>query len=377
MTAHDVAQSLKDRAARAGFDAVGLAAAGRLDRDAEALSAWLRAGRGSGMEWIARSAGPRVDPRDLVPGCRSVVSLAVSYWPGAKAASTPDGSARVALYAQARDYHRTVGAAARSLAAWLEETTGTAARAFVDSGPVLERAWAERSGIGWIGKNSVVISRELGSWLLLAEILTAAAIEPDEGPHADFCGTCTACLDACPTSALVAPRVLDAARCISYWTIERRGSVPRGRREGNGEWIFGCDVCQDVCPWNRRFARTAPGPLVEPRPDLRGLDPVEVLSMTEWDFRERWSGTPLLRAKWEGMRRNACIVLGNRREAASVPALERALADADTVVRGHAAWALGRSGTEPARRALDDALAGEQDAGVREEIAEALAGLRA
>jgi epoxyqueuosine reductase len=162
------------------------------------------------------------------------------------------------------------------------------------------------------------------------------------GPHADFCGSCTACLDACPTRAIVAPGVVDSGLCISYWTIEHRGSVPAQRRAGNGDWIFGCDVCQEVCPWNRTFARARTDDPFARREDLRSLDPAELLALDEAQFRARYSGTALMRAKWEGMRRNACIVLGNRRDPAAVPALEAALSDPDPVVREHAAWALER-----------------------------------
>jgi epoxyqueuosine reductase len=173
-------------------------------------------------------------------------------------------------------------------------------------------------------------------------VLSAAAMEPDAGPHADFCGTCTACLEACPTAAIVEPGVVDSGRCVSYWTIEHRGAVPVERREGIGDRIFGCDDCQTVCPWNRSFANPRGADPLGARDDLRGLDPIEVLGMDEAVFRARFSGTALMRARWEGMRRNACIVLGNRRDASAEPALRRALGDPDPDVRDHAAWALGR-----------------------------------
>lgn len=338
----ELVSGLKARAAAAGFDACGVASAERLERDGAALAAWLAGNREGTMAWMARAPEKRSDPRALLPGCRSVVALAMSYWPGEGAAATPVGRARVALYARGRDYHKVLRRRLEELAAWLDATTGTESRAFVDTGPVLERAWGERAGIGWIGKNANLISRDAGSWLLLGEILTTAELEADAGPHADFCGTCTACLDACPTGAIVAPGTVDANLCISHWTIEHRGGVPESRREGLGDWIFGCDVCQDVCPWNRTFARARADDAFAWREDLRGLDPVEILGLDEASFRARFSGTALMRAKWEGMRRNACIVLGNRRDPAAIPALEAALEDPDPVVREHAAWALGR-----------------------------------
>jgi epoxyqueuosine reductase len=216
---------------------------------------------------------------------------------------------------------------------------------------VLERGWAEASGLGWIGKNANLLTREHGSWLLLGEILTTVDLEPDPGPHAEFCGSCTACLDACPTHAIVEAGVVDARRCISYWTIEHRGAIPEAERPGLGDWIFGCDVCQDVCPWNTGFARPSAFEKFGPRADLEGLDPLEILNSSEAEFRERYSGTALMRAKWEGMRRNACIVLGNAGGTDALPALARACQDPDPVVRSHAAWAHGRI---EARRAASE-----------------------
>ena len=342
MNAGERTAALKRRAEAVGFDMVGVASAGALDRDAASLDAWLDAGHHATMTWMERYRDRRRDPRVLLPGCRSVVVVGVSYWPGAQQAETPPGNAQVALYARARDYHKTMGRRLKKLAAWLASETGEAARAFVDTGPVLERAWAQRAGLGWIGKNANLLTQRAGSWLLLGELLSASELKPDAGPHADHCGTCTACLDACPTDAIVDAGVVDARKCISYWTIEHRGSVPEDRREHNGNWIFGCDVCQQVCPWNESHATVSSGDAWEPREDLRGLDPVDILGLDEAAFRERYSGTPLMRAKWEGMRRNACIVLGNRGDARSCDALRDVLDDPDPVVAEHAAWALER-----------------------------------
>ena len=312
MNPADRARAVKARAQAIGFDAVGIASATRLDRDEAALAAWLTEGKQGGMAWLARDPEKRADPRRLLPGCRSVVAVALNYGP--ETGTPAPGRARVALYARGRDYHKVLGQRLRELAAWIEERTGESARSFVDTGPVLERAWAERAGIGWIGKNANLLVRDLGSWLLLGEVLTTAELTPDPGPHADHCGSCTACLDACPTGAIVEPGVVDSLRCVSYWTIEHRGAVPEERRAGNGDWIFGCDDCQTVCPWNQSFARPAVDDPLGRREDLEGLDPVEILALDEAAFRHRFSGTALMRAKWEGMRRNACIVLGNRGE---------------------------------------------------------------
>jgi epoxyqueuosine reductase len=273
----------------------------------------------------------------------------------------PDGRARVALYARGRDYHKTIGKKLRRLETWLEAASGSAVLSFVDTGPVLERAWAERAGLGWIGKNSCLLTRDRGSWLLLAEILTTAELEPDPGPHLDFCGSCTACIEACPTDAIVAPAVVDSTRCISYWTIEHRGPIPEPVRAGIDDWIFGCDLCQDVCPWNHKSSTAVPPDRFEPREDLRGLDPFEVLTMDEATFRGRFSGTSLMRAKWEGMRRNACVVLGNRRDEAALPVLRQALGDSDPVVRSHAEWAVRRIGGPRAEKILDPGSAPDGD----------------
>jgi epoxyqueuosine reductase len=235
----------------------------------------------------------------------------MNYWPGPRAAAT-SGKGRVARYAWGRDYHKVMGRKLKRLAAWLEEASGRPARAFVDSGPVLERAWAQRAGVGWIGKNANLLTRELGSWIFLGEILTAAELEPDGRPHRSFCGSCTACIEACPTGAIVADGVVDARLCISYWTIEHRGEIPAERRAGIGDWIFGCDICQEVCPWNVKFAKRADAELVERREELQSLDAEELSSMDEAAFRSKYEGSSLMRAKWEGMRRNARIVLDNQ-----------------------------------------------------------------
>jgi epoxyqueuosine reductase len=306
------AEPLKERARALGFDLCGVARAGRLERDAEALAAWLRRDYHASMAWMARHAETRADPERLLPGCRSVVVAAANYWPGPEEEAALPGRARVALYARGRDYHKVLGRRLRELAAWLAETTGETARAFVDTGPILERAWAERAGIGWVGKNANLISKQYGSWLLLGEILTTAEIEPDPGPHDDFCGSCTACLEACPTGAIVEAGVVDSRRCISFWTIEHRGAIPEDRHRGIGDWIFGCDECQTVCPWNDRFAVPVPDARFERRDDLRGLDPEAIAGMDEAAFRARYSGTSLMRARWDGMVRNARIVRRNR-----------------------------------------------------------------
>jgi epoxyqueuosine reductase len=372
-TPRALAEGIRSRAREAGFDAVGIAAASVLEPDRARLEEWLRGRRHAGMRWMAREPAVRADPRALLPGCRSVVVCAASYWPGRERAATPVGRARVALYARGRDYHRALGTPLRALAEWIERVSGLPARACVDSAPILERGWAVRAGLGWIGKNANLMRRDLGSWLLLGEVLSAAEIEPDAPAVEEFCGSCTACLDACPTAAIREPGVVDANACVSYWTIEHRGAVPTERRAGNGDWIFGCDVCQDVCPWNTGFDREARDNAFEPRDDLSGLDAAEILALDEPAFRARYSGTAIMRARWDGMRRNACIVLGNRGGADGLPALARALVASDPVLRAHAAWAVGRIESPEARPLLAKALAIERDPHVIAELEAALA----
>ncbi len=368
MTTDELTRALRVRALDSGFDAVGIASAGPLERDGKALEAWLGRDRHAGMHWMARDPARRADPTKLLPGCRSVIILAVNYLPKNDTPAPSGEKSRVARYAQGRDYHKVLGRKLKAVAGWLEECSNSESRAFVDTGPVLERAWAEQAGLGWIGKNANLLTREMGSWLLLGEILSTAELQADPGPHADFCGSCTACLEACPTDAIVEPGVVDSNLCISYWTIEHRGSVPLDRRQGLGDWIFGCDICQEVCPWNISFSRPAGEDPFSHREDLRGLDPLSIVAMDEATFRSKYSGTPLMRAKWEGMRRNACVVLANRRQREALPALARALNDPDPVLRGHAAWAVGQIGGEEATRMLRSLVATETSPEVLAEI---------
>ena len=342
MNAAELTRALKDRAVQLGFHKVAIAAAAPLERDRAALAAWLGRDAHATMAWMARDPEKRSDPAALLPGCKSVVALAINYWPGEVEADARAATGRVARYARGRDYHKVLGRKLKELAAWLTEESGEVSRTFVDTGPVLERAWAERAGLGWIGKNANLLTRDLGSWILLGEVLTCAALDPDPGPHADSCGTCTACLTACPTGAIESPGVVNANACISYWTIEHRGPIPAERRPDLGDWIFGCDVCQDVCPWNKSFATPPREDPFTLRSDLDGLDPEEILGLTEAAFRARYSGTSLMRARWDGMRRNACVVLGNRGDPSALPALLRASGDDDPLIREHALWAIDR-----------------------------------
>lgn len=387
MTANALAAAPSDRAAvlkswalEGGFDRAGVAALEPVERG-EVFLRWLERGDEAGMEWLRRRTETRLDPSRVLAGGRSVLCVALRYHPlegeEEPAAVEDDLWPRVARYARGRDYHNLMGKRLRKLARRVRERfPGSDTRWYVDTGPVLERELAARAGIGVQGKNTCLLARD-GSFFLLGELFTTLELAPDE-PLADLCGRCRLCLDACPTGALPAPYRLDANRCISYWTIEHRGAVPAERRAGLGDWVFGCDVCQEVCPWNRpkNLDRSPPAPHADLRlPDRRReLDLTGLLTLEEDDYRRRFRGSAMQRAKRSGLRRNAATAMGNRGEPRYVGPLSAVLRDDDDVtVRRHAAWALGRIGTAAARSALVAAAAGEGDAEVRGEIEQALA----
>jgi epoxyqueuosine reductase len=355
---------LKGRARALGFAGVGITAAVAAD-GFDRLRAWLEHGYAGDMDYLHSRADARRHPDSILPGVRSVVMVAMSYAPvvsgqwsvvskdEARSASEESSSSlttdhrplttvgRVARYAHGPDYHRVLWDRLNELAAWLEaEQPGCRACGVADTAPLLERDFARRAGLGWIAKNTMLIDRRLGSYTVLGGLLTDLELQPDAPFTASHCGTCTACLDACPTQAFPAAGVLDARRCISYLTIELRGPVPEELRPGLGDWVFGCDVCQEVCPWNRK---AAPGhAALAPRADLMALDPAELLGLNEEEFRRRFRGTALWRAKRRGLLRNAALVLGNVGGAEALPALRRALEDAEPLVRDAAAWAVQR-----------------------------------
>ena len=336
--------ALAEQVTNEKFDAFGVAAVQPLARDQEAFDSWLSNGYQASMVYMEKYREARNDPRLLLPGCRSVVMVALNYGPGLSGGAGDDQQAAgsVARYARGRDYHKVMGKALKRIVAWLEQQSGQPARSFVDTGPLLERAWAEQAGLGWIGKNANLIRRDIGSWFLLGEILSAAEIDPDPVSHRSFCGTCSACMEDCPTDAIVAPGVVDAALCISYWTIEHRGAIPEPMREKIGNHMFGCDDCQTVCPWSSKFGTVPVDSPLAPRADLQQLDPMEILGMDREQFLARFAGTPIMRARLDGMRRNACVVLGNRGDPGAAAALERAKNDPDAMISEHAAWALER-----------------------------------
>jgi len=308
LTGLALTRAVKDRALELGFDRVAVGPAGPPEHGA-AFERWLEAGYAGDMHYLAESRAARLDPSRLLPGCRSVVAVALNYAPW------DDDPAwhGVARYARGRDYHRVIRPRLHALKDILREAGGgeVRSRASVDTSAVLERALAARAGLGWFGKNTNLIAPGLGSYFLIGIVLTTAELVPD-GVVADRCGTCRACLDACPTRAFVAPYTLDARRCVSYLTIEHRGPIDESLRAPIGDWLFGCDVCQEVCPWNRR-APPARDPAfssgVPPGP------PERLVAMTDAEFRERFRGSPLKRARRTGLARNAALVLANRAPA--------------------------------------------------------------
>ena len=338
MSPEDLTQCLKTEARRLGFDLAGATAAIRPPRLTE-LHRWLADGFAGQMRYIPDRAAAYEHPRHVLDGVRSLLMLAVAYRTEEPAAPEA-GQGMIARYAWGTDYHDLIRERLHALADYHRELTPEAAvRGVVDTAPLMEREFAELAGLGWVGKNTLLLNRRLGSWLLLAALLTSETLAYDEPVTVGHCGTCRACIDACPTGAIVEPYRVDARRCISYLTIELREPIPAAQREGIGQRIFGCDICQDVCPFNRR-APTTDEPAFLPRPGSNPIGLAELLRMDDADFRQRFRGSPLLRAKRRGLICQAAYALGNRPDAKAIPALTEGLNDADPAVREACAWAL-------------------------------------
>ncbi|MFM1770219.1 MAG: tRNA epoxyqueuosine(34) reductase QueG [Verrucomicrobiota bacterium] len=334
---------IQARAQELGFDACRITTAAP-PASAGDFQRWLAEGRHGAMAWLERQAPKRADPQLILPGARSLVVLAAAYGevtPDTPAPAHPTGDRGVfARYARHADYHDVLGERLKVLSAEMDAWGGPGTRSlwYVDTGPILERDLAQRAGLGFIGKHTNLIGRRLGNWFFLAEILTTLALDPDP-PGRNHCGSCTRCLDACPTRALPAPFQLDARRCISYLTIELKGSIPVELRPLLGNRVYGCDDCLAVCPWNR-FAQAGRLMQAHARPDLAAPALLELLALDDEGFRARFRGTPVLRTKRRGLLRNVCVALGNTAGPEARPALARAAADPEPLIAEHAAWAL-------------------------------------
>jgi epoxyqueuosine reductase len=305
-----LARELKAEARRLGFDACGISRAEQLDEEARRLEEWLHQGRHGTMGWMERNFDKRIDPRRLVEGAQTVVSVLHNYYQPVE--QPQDGCAgKISRYAWGDDYHDVMKEKLFLLYQWLDERAGgISGRVFVDSAPVMDKAWARRSGLGWQGKNANLINRSLGSFFFIGELIVDVPL-PADGPIPDYCGSCTRCIDACPTDAIYQPYAVDANRCISYLTIEHRGDdVPADLRPLMGNWIYGCDVCQDVCPWNS-FKKPAQEERYQPRPGIADTDLETWAELDLEAFRGRFRGSPIKRAKHEGFLRNVRIARGN------------------------------------------------------------------
>jgi epoxyqueuosine reductase len=370
---------LEGLAREAGFDLVGVTRAERLERGGERLKEWQEAGMAADMGYMKRPVALLADPRSLQKSARSVVSLGVSYYPGDHP-ENEDGGGRVARYAWGRDYHLAIKERLFALRGELEEALGCRikARAFTDAVPLLERSAAQHAGLGFFGRNSCLINGNTGSYFFIADLIVDQELEPDaEGTGT--CGRCARCMAACPTGAIKAAGVVDARLCISYLTIENRGEIPRDLRPRLGDWAFGCDICQEVCPYNKRKATVSRWPEFSAEAGAGPyLELTEVLKVrTDEEFEERFRETPLLRPRRAGLLRNCCVAAGNLGLREAVPVLVECLReDPSALVRGHAAWALGEIGGPEAEAALGEALEGEADGWCRGEIGAALGRVR-
>ncbi len=338
-------EAIRQRARELGFEVCRFTTAHPPD-SAPHFEKWLAEGHHGEMAYLQRNAYKRLNPQQVLPGAKTIISVAVSY----TESSTPhpvssnqhpvSRSGLIARYARYHDYHELLSGPLKSLTAFIDQARPGQARSlwYTDTGPILERDLAQRSGLGFVGKHTNLVSRTLGNWILLSEIITTFELEPDE-PERNRCGSCTRCLAACPTGAIRAPFALDARRCISYLTIELKGPIPLELRPAIGNRVFGCDDCLAACPWNR-FAREGRLMKTASRPELSRLDLPQMLSLNEARFKSLFAGTPILRAKRRGLLRNVCVALGNVSGPETLPALEKTATDPDPIIAAHASWAI-------------------------------------
>ena len=364
---------IREKANELGFDLVGFTSVSR-SKTIEIYNAWIEKGYAGSMSYLKNHSELKEDPRNLLPSTISLIALGFNY-------NTLDlprrnfksGIGRISRYAWGDDYHFLLRTKLRALEKYIceELKAGQITRSFVDSGPILEREFAYRAGLGWIGKHTNLINHEKGSWFFLAEILVDFELESNLPFSRVDCGTCTSCIDACPTDAIIDDRKIDARRCISYLTIELKGSIPKKLRPKMGNLIFGCDICQDVCPWNRESFKSKE-PLLQPRPENIAPDLVELMKLDDSSFSKLFKKSPIKRAKRRGFLRNVAVALGNWGNPRAIPALCEGLHDQDALVRAHSAWSLGRIKDLRVKTKLEEAKKTEQNSEVLDEILGAL-----
>ncbi len=371
MQPDELSQFLKQRAEQLGFTLCGICPSAT-PAGTDRLDQWLAAGYAGHMGYISERRTAYDHPRHVLEGVRSLIMLAMPY-ANAEPKPITTGQGRVSRYAWGEmDYHNLIRDRLHQLADSLREKIPKAdTRGVVDTAPLLEREFAQLAGLGWAGKNTLLLSKRAGSYFFLAALLTDQVLEYDEPFTADHCGSCTACLDACPTDAFPQPYVLDATRCISYLTIELQKPIPAELRPGMGDWLFGCDVCQQVCPWNRDVPLSKE-PAFAPLLEMNPLSLAELFELDEAEFRRRFRHTPLWRAHRRGLLRNAATVLGNHGDSSALPALATGLADVEPLVRGACAWALGELQLPQAIALLQNTRETEADEAVRQEIEAAI-----
>ena len=363
---------IKEAAQRLGFELVGISPMRPAPHE-QSFAQWLREGLAGNLDYMQRTESLRRDPRELVPWAVSIISVGMNYYSGySRPVESSESRGWISRYAWGDDYHNLMKGKLEALLESIGQfhDGNIQGKAFVDSGPVLERDFAGIAGLGWIGKNTHLISPKKGSWFFLGELFVDLPLAYDR-PIRDRCGRCDLCLKACPTGAFVGPYVLDARRCISYLTIELKDWMPRSLRPLVGNHIFGCDICQEVCPYNVKALPTAEIAF-QPRSGLHAPELIAFLSLSEAEFRQRFRASPILRAKRRGFLRNVAVALGNLKALDAVPALIRSLDDEESVVRGHVAWALGQIGAQTALDPLHRRLRAENDADVQEELREAI-----
>jgi epoxyqueuosine reductase len=344
-------EAIRAQAERIGFAVCGFARADAADVAGLDLRRWLEAGHHGTMGWMEERAHHRVSPRALWPEAKSAIALGMSYAPASDPLALAEHPelGRISVYAQGDDYHKTVKKALKALARFIVDAAPSELKVFVDTAPVMEKPLAQAAGIGWQGKHTNLVSRDHGSWLFLGVILTSLELEPDApADHGQHCGSCTRCLDACPTSAFVGPHRIDARRCISYLTIEHDGPIPHEFRGAMGNRIYGCDDCLAVCPWNRFADAAAANRAFLPRAELAAPRLGELLALDEAAFRAMFAGSPIKRIGRNRMIRNCLIAAGNSGDAALIPAARAHLSDPDPVIAEAARWALAQLGTSSA-----------------------------